>query len=111
MGTHRPGDFELFVLLAALRLGTAEAYAVSIADDIAERTGRRVRRSNVYTALQRLEDRGLVSTAMGAPRPERGGKARRLVEVTERGLEQVRAATAEHRAMLGGLDGLLSEAG
>ncbi len=111
MGTHRPGEFELFVLLAALRLGADEAYAVSIVDDIAERTGRHVRRSNVYTALQRLEDRGLVATRMGAPRPERGGKARRLVAVTERGLEQVRVSAAEHRAMLGDLDGILEGAG
>jgi DNA-binding PadR family transcriptional regulator len=93
--------------MAALRLGADEAYAVSIADDIAHRTGRRVRRSNVYTALQRLEERGLVSTALGDPRPERGGKARRLVQVTPEGAEAVRAAAAEMHAMLGGLDSLL----
>jgi DNA-binding PadR family transcriptional regulator len=104
---RRPGEFELFVLMAALRLGPDEAYAVSIADDIAQRTGRRVRRSNVYTALQRLEERGLVSTGLGNPRPERGGKARRLVEVTPEGVESVRAAADEMQAMLGGLDSLL----
>ena len=103
MTPRRPGEFELFVLIAALRLGPDQAYAVSIADDIQSRTGRRVRRANVYTALQRLEDRGLVTTGMGDPRPERGGKARRLVAVTAEGSEAVRAAAAEMRAMLGGL--------
>ena len=107
MGANRPGEFELFVLLSALRLGADEAYAVAIVDDIAARTGRTVRRANVYTALQRLQERGFVLTRMGEPRPERGGKARRLVEVTPMGLERVREVTDEHRAMVGGLDDLL----
>lgn len=110
MGTQRPGEFELFVLLAALRLGESEAYAVSIVDDIAHHTGRRVRRSNVYTALQRLEDRGLVATRMGPSRPERGGKARRLVRATPLGIQQVRETTAEQRAMTRGLEALLEGA-
>lgn len=107
MPDRRPGDFELFVLLAALRLGPEDAYAVSIADDIGERTGRRVRRSNVYTALQRLEDRGWVETRLGDARPERGGKARRLVAVTADGVAAVREAMAEVEAMAGGLHGVL----
>jgi len=49
-------EFELLVMLAALRLGPDQAYTVSIADDIRERTGRTVRRANVYTTLQRLEE-------------------------------------------------------
>ena len=44
-------QFELLVLLAAMRLGTEEAYTVSIADDIQQHTGRAVRRANVYTTL------------------------------------------------------------
>lgn len=107
MPSSRPGDFEFFVLLAALRLGAEEAYAVSIADDIRERTGRRVRRSNVYTALQRLEERGLVCTRLGDPRPERGGKARRLVQVTPEGLSAVQEVKAEMDAMTGGLEAVL----
>ena len=55
-------EFELLVMLAALRLGTDEAYTVSIADDIRRRTGRSVRRANVYTTLQRREAKGLIST-------------------------------------------------
>ena len=60
-------EFELLVMLAALRLGPAEAYTVSIADDIEERTSRSVRRANVYTTIQRLEAKGLLSTALGDP--------------------------------------------
>ena len=48
-------EFELLVMLAAVRLGPEEAYTVPIAEDIRQRTGRSVRRANVYTTLQRLE--------------------------------------------------------
>lgn len=109
-GQARLGEFELLVLLASLRLGPSEAYAVSITDDIEARTGRRVRRANVYTSLRRLEEKGLVTTGLGDPRPERGGKARRLVTVTESGLAAVQVAAAGIRAMWGGLEHVLGGA-
>ena len=96
-------EFELLVMLAALRLGPEQAYTVSIADDIRGRTGRPVRRANVFTTLQRLEDKGLVATRLGDPRPERGGRPPRLVRVTARGAAAVRATTAAIRAMVGDL--------
>ena len=66
MGVTSPlAEFELLVLLAALRLGPEEAYTVSIAEAIQQRTGRSVRRANVYTTLQRLEAKGLVDTQAG----------------------------------------------
>ena len=58
MPTESLAEFELLVMLAALRLGPADAYTVSIADNIQNRTGRSVRRANVYTTLQRLEAQG-----------------------------------------------------
>jgi PadR family transcriptional regulator len=92
-------EFELLVLLAALRLGPDEAYTVSIADQIERKTGRSVRRANVYTTLQRLEAKRLVATGLGDPRPERGGKPRRLVTVLPAGVASVRATTRAIRAM------------
>ncbi len=92
MAKRNLGEFELLVLLAVLRLGDEDAYAVSIVDEIGERTGRRVRRAAVYTALQRLESKGLVATWLGEPRPERGGKARRNVRVEADGAEAIREA-------------------
>jgi PadR family transcriptional regulator PadR len=96
-------DFELLVMVAAMRLGADEAHAVSIAADITERTGRGVRRANVYMTLQRLEDKGLLSTALGDSRPERGGKPRRLVTVTRDGAAAVRATMAGITAMTRGV--------
>lgn len=102
-------EFELLVMLAALRLGPKAAYTVSIADDIEARTGRSVRRANVFTTLQRLEAKGLVTTTLSEPRPERGGRPRRLVTVSPAGRAAVRATTSAIRAMVGELD-LLGEA-
>lgn len=101
MPTDSLAEFELLVMLAASRLGPDEAYTVAIANDIAERTGRTVRRANVYTTLQRLENKGMVSTRLGDPRPERGGRARRLVTVEAAGREALRNTTSAILAMLG----------
>jgi len=111
MGSESLAEFELLVMLAALRLGPDEAYTVSIAGDIRERTGRSVRRANVYTALRRLEDKGLVSTRMGDPRPERGGRPPRLVTVEPAGVAAIQATTGAIRAMVGDLAEVVGEAG
>ena len=103
-------EFELLVMLAALRLGPDEAYTVSIADDIQQRTGRSVRRANVFTTLQRLETKGLVSSRLGDPRPERGGRPRRLVAVRPAGLAAVRATTGAIQKMTVELGDILGEA-
>jgi DNA-binding PadR family transcriptional regulator len=100
-------EFELLVLLAALRLGPDEAYPVSIAEHIQERTGRSVRRANVYTTLQRLEAKRLVTTHLGEARPERGGKPRRLVAVRSSGVAAVRATAGAIQAMVGELGDVL----
>lgn len=90
-------------MVAAVRLGGDEAHAVSIAADITERTGRPVRRANVYMTLQRLEEKGLLDTALGESRPERGGKPRRLVAPTREGLAAVRATMSAINAMTRGV--------
>jgi DNA-binding MarR family transcriptional regulator len=104
-------EFEFLVLLAALRLGSDQAYTVSIAADIAERTGRSVRRANVFTTLQRLEAKGLVATRLSEPRAERGSRPRRLVTVEPEGLSAVRVTTGAIRSMIGDLTDLVGEAG
>ena len=104
MARESLGEFELMVILAALRLGPTEAYTVSIARVIEERSSRSVRRANVHSTLQRLEEKGAVSTRLGDPRPERGGKPRRLVTVLPEGIEAIRVTTDAIRAMASGLE-------
>jgi len=77
------------VLLALIRLGE-DAYGVPISQAIAESTGRDVLVGSVYAALERLEEKGFVSSRVGEPTPERGGRAKRYFRITARGLRQVR---------------------
>lgn len=82
-------DFELMILLAILRSGE-NAYGVRIAEEIENTGGRSVVMGAVYAALERLERHGLVSSFVGDPTPQRGGRAKRFFEVTPRGLRAVR---------------------
>jgi DNA-binding PadR family transcriptional regulator len=82
-------DFELMILLAALRLAD-EAYGVRIAREIQIISGRRVLLGAAYAALDRLERNGLVSSSIGSATRERGGRAKRFFRVTPRGLRAVR---------------------
>jgi DNA-binding PadR family transcriptional regulator len=82
-------DFELMLILAILRVGEG-AYGVQIAREIESVGGRPVLLGAAYAALDRLERNGLVSSRVGAPTPERGGRAKRLFEVTPRGLRAAR---------------------
>ena len=102
MGRETLGEFEQLVLLAILRLG-AEAYGVSIVDEIEDRTGREVSRAAVYIALRRLRQKGLVSSKLAAPTPEPGGRAKRFFRVEGAGVAQL-AGTRE--ALLNMWDGL-----
>jgi DNA-binding PadR family transcriptional regulator len=111
MSPESLAEFELLVMLAALRLGPEDAYTVSIADDIHRKTGRSVRRANVYTTLQRLEAKTFVSTHLGDPRPERGGKPRRLVALEPEGIAALQSTTAAIRAMTAKLDDAIRGAG
>ncbi len=83
------GEFELIVVLALLRVGE-NAYGVPIARVIEEITGREAAVGSVYAALERLEQKGMVSSSLGDPTPERGGRAKRYFRVTRAGLQQAR---------------------
>jgi PadR family transcriptional regulator, regulatory protein PadR len=83
------GEFELMVILALLRVGE-NAYGVPIAREIEASTGREVGLGSVYAALERLERKALVSSTVGEPTPERGGRAKRYFQVTGPGLRQIR---------------------
>jgi PadR family transcriptional regulator PadR len=83
------GEFELMVLLAVLRLDDS-AYGVTILREIRDRAERRVSRGAVYITLDRLESKGFLRSTLADPTPQRGGKAKRLFRVSERGVTALR---------------------
>jgi len=96
------GELEQLILLIVLRLGD-EAYANPIRDDLKRIAGRDVARGALYTALERLEQKGCLRSTMGEPLAERGGRARRYFTVTATGL---RALRESRRVLLGLWDGI-----
>ena len=84
-------NFEFMVLLALIRLGD-DAYGVPIAGAIEGITGRAVSLGSVYAALDRLEGKDFITSRIGDPTPARGGRAKRHVRVTARGLREAKAA-------------------
>jgi PadR family transcriptional regulator PadR len=78
------GEFEEVVLLTVAVL-TPEAYSVVIAEELEQETGKTVSTGAVHAALQRLENKGLASSRMGAATPERGGRRKRIFTLTVTG--------------------------
>jgi PadR family transcriptional regulator, regulatory protein PadR len=103
------GQLELMVLLAVIR-PSKESYGVQISREIAEKSGREVALASVYAALERLEKKGLVRSALGVPSPERGGKARTYFQATALGVAEARDAQRTLQKLASGLAGLESEA-
>ncbi len=77
------GEFEQLILLAILR-GGEEAYGVAIQREL-ETVRQSVHLGAVYTTLLRLEEKGLVSSRMGEPVAERGGRRRRYYRILPAG--------------------------
>jgi PadR family transcriptional regulator, regulatory protein PadR len=80
------GEFEYLLLTAAARLGE-DAYGAAIREGIEAATGRRCSIGALYTTLDRLERKGLLKTWMGEATPQRGGRAKRMVRVTNKGVQ------------------------
>jgi DNA-binding PadR family transcriptional regulator len=97
------GEFEQLILLAILRLGD-DAYGVTIRSELAERAGRTVAPGAMYTALERLETKGLIVSRMSDPTPQRGGRAKRLVTVTAPGKKALTRSVHAYERLLDGLD-------
>jgi DNA-binding PadR family transcriptional regulator len=79
------GEFEYLLLTAATRLGD-EAYGAAIRLEIEKTTGRRCSIGALYTTLDRLEEKALIQTRMGEATAQRGGRAKRMVRVTAKGV-------------------------
>jgi PadR family transcriptional regulator, regulatory protein PadR len=97
------GEFEQLVLLAIVHL-RGDAYGIPIAEEIERRAGRQVARAAVYVTLRRLEEKGYVSSWIGDPTPERGGKGRRYVKIESAGRRALRESRQLAERMWRGLD-------
>jgi PadR family transcriptional regulator, regulatory protein PadR len=81
-----------FQLLATLLEQPRDAYGVTIMQRVEERTGRSRSLAAIYAALDRLQQKGMVSSWWGEPTAERGGRRKRYYKIEASGAEAVRRA-------------------
>ena len=96
------GEFEQLILFALLRFG-AKVSAVTIRQQIEGRTCRAISPGALYTALDRLETRGFVTSRLGEPTPERGGKRKRLYTIEPAGVRALSRTYDAVKKMASGL--------
>src|SRR5262245_11875258 len=96
------GELEQLVLLGVLHAGR-DAYGVPVHDEIQRRAGRELSLGTIYKTLSRLEEKDLVTSRIGDPTPERGGRRTRCYSVTPAGRRALHASIQQLRRMAAGL--------
>ena len=92
------GEFEELVMLTCVLL-KEEAYGIRIVEEIKTHMDRVVNLSAVHVTLYRLEDKGLVTSSMAGATAQRGGRRKRVFQVTSAGIRMLRE-TNERRQNL-----------
>lgn len=105
------GSFEQLLLFAVLRNGD-DAYGVTIREALEAKTGRAFSSGAIYTALARLEERGMVRSRLGEPTPGRAGRPPKHYRLEPAGARALLAAYEDLQAVAGGVvDDLATLAG
>ena len=97
------GEFEILVLLAVQRLG-ANAYGITVRDELGQETSRTMTLGTVYKTLMRLESKGYLWSRTSEPTDARGGRRKKLYEVSPAGFEVVRWSLHDMLRLARGLD-------
>lgn len=82
------GSFEELVLLTIANLAD-EAYGVAILNDITGRANRSLSIGALHSTLTRLEEKGYISSFLGEPTSERGGRRKRYFELTDSAIQEL----------------------
>jgi PadR family transcriptional regulator, regulatory protein PadR len=91
------GQFEQLVMTAILKCGRS-AYGVTIHNTVEVLSGgKTVSLGAVYATLDRLEDKGLISSWLADPTPERGGRSKRHYRLESNGERALRESALTAR--------------
>ncbi len=83
------GEFEELVLLTIANMAKG-AYGVAILNDISARTKRKLSIGALHSTLTRLEEKGYITSYLGEPTQERGGRRKRYFELTSEAIQALR---------------------
>ncbi len=92
------GEFEELVMLTCALL-KEEAYGINIVEEIKARMDRSVNLSAVHVTLYRLEDKGLVTSTMGGATAQRGGRRKRIFQLTSLGYRILRETNEKRQSL------------
>lgn len=106
MSGEFPGEFEVMVMLAVLRLGD-DAYGWTVAQELEDVAGRAVSSGALYTTINRLERKGLLRTREGEGTEDRGGRPRRYLAVTPAGADALERSRDAMNRLWQGVQGRL----
>lgn len=99
---------EEFVMLAIWRLQD-EAYSLPIRKQVSESTGYEWSLSSVYTPLNRLTKKRLLTSYLTEPLRERGGRPRRVYQLTPAGRRALLRIRSVEQTVWAGISGLAVE--
>lgn len=105
------GEFEEMVLLALVRIGGRGGLANELVQELEEHAGREVSRGAMYTTLDRLVKKQMVSWRIDRHASHLSGTRRRRFMITAEGLS---AVSERRRALLrlwDGIEGVLRSSG
>ena len=92
------GEFEELCLLSVGILN-GDAYGFSIKEELEKRTGRKATISTIHSTLNRLEKKGLLESTLGGATEKRGGRTKRLFNLTALGQKVIEDAREVRNAM------------
>ena len=102
------GELEQMVLLAILQLDD-QAFGTNVMDELEKRVERRVSRGALYVTLDRLEEKGMLTSTLGDPTPRRGGRPKRFLTVTPAGVSAIQKSRKAWMRLWDGLDSVLEQ--
>ncbi len=98
MKTNYLGEFEELVLLTVAIVHDS-AHGLTVKAEIEKQAGRNPLLSSVHKSLIRLEDKGYLKSYMGEATAERGGRQKRLYELTVDGKKVLNASRELRNSM------------
>ncbi|MCP4726523.1 MAG: PadR family transcriptional regulator [bacterium] len=99
---------EEFILLAIWNL-QENAYSLAIQKQISETSKEKWSLGTIYAPLERLEKRGLITSYLSDSIPERGGRQRRIYQITGKGKEVLIKTREVERSMWATIPGLTGD--
>ena len=82
---------ETAILLAILRL-KQNAYGVAIKEDVSKFIHKKISYGTLYSYLDQLFRKGLISKSLGESTPERGGRRKTYYKLTKKGVLALESA-------------------